>query len=200
VKAEELKEVLRLHKLWLADDFGGARANLSSASLIGADLSGAHLCSANLSDANLSGANLRDANFCGANLSGASLNYANLRDANFCGADLSSASLNYANLSGADLSGANLSGASLNYANLNYANLYDALGNMKQIKTIYLEAYHINYTKDVIQIGCENHSIEDWISFDDKRILEMDGKTALTFWREYKDFIFTTIELIPAES
>ena len=160
MKAEELKEVLRLHKLWLADDFGGARANLSSASLIGADLSGAHLCSANLSDANLSGANLRDANFCGANLSG----------------------------------------ASLNYANLNYANLYDALGNMKQIKTIYLEAYHINYTKDVIQIGCENHSIEDWISFDDKRILEMDGKTALTFWREYKDFIFTTIELIPAES
>ena len=105
-----------------------------------------------------------------------------------------------ANLSDANLSGANLIGANLRGADLRGADLSYALGNMKQIKTISLEAYHINYTKDVIQIGCENHSIEDWISFDDKRILEMDGKTALTFWREYKDFIFTTIELIPAES
>ena len=105
------------------------------------------------------------------------------------------ANLSHANLSDANLIGANLRGADLRGADLSYA-----LGNMKQIKTISLEAYHINYTKDVIQIGCENHSIEDWKNFSDERVSEMDGEEALTFWRKYKDFIFSAIELSPAEA
>ena len=40
-----------------------------------------------------------------------------------------------------------------------------------------------------IKIGCELHSKEEWKSFDDKRILEMDGKTALKFWNENKQWI-----------
>jgi len=56
------------------------------------------------------------------------------------------------------------------------------------------------YTEDRLQIGCENHSTSEWKEFDNKRILEMDGKQALTFWNNYKDYIFQTIELSPAES
>jgi len=39
---------------------------------------------------------------------------------------------------------------------------------------------------------------EDWWEFDDKKILEMDGKRALKFWRENKEFIKMAIEKFPA--
>jgi hypothetical protein len=75
---EAIKETLRLHKLWLADDPNGNRANLS----------GANLYDANLYRANLSGANLSDANLSDAYLYRADLSGANLYDANLFGADL----------------------------------------------------------------------------------------------------------------
>ena len=58
---EELKEVLRLHQMWLFDKEGGVSANLSGANLRhanlgGADLSGADLRCADLRCADLSGA------------------------------------------------------------------------------------------------------------------------------------------------
>lgn len=75
---EQIKEVLRLHKLWLDGESGGVRADLHGANLHGAnlsraDLTGADLYGANLSDANLSDANLYDANLSRANLTGAKL-------------------------------------------------------------------------------------------------------------------------------
>ena len=73
---EKLAEILAAHKLWLNDEEGGVKANLS-----GADLSGADLSWANLSGADLSGADLRWANLSGANLSGADLRGANLSGA-----------------------------------------------------------------------------------------------------------------------
>jgi hypothetical protein len=80
--ADNLKEVLRLHSMWIVGDQGGVRADLIGADLIGADLIGANLIGANLSGANLSGANLRWANLRWANLSGANLSGANLSGAN----------------------------------------------------------------------------------------------------------------------
>ena len=78
------------------------------ASLSGADLSRASLYGADLSRANLSGANLSRADLYGADLS----------RANLSGANLSRADLDDASLDGADLSGANLSRADLYGANL----------------------------------------------------------------------------------
>ena len=78
---EELQEILKKHKKWLAGEDGGARAYLRGADLRGADLRGV-----NLSDANLRGANLSDADLRGADLS----------DAHLRGADLSGADLDFA--------------------------------------------------------------------------------------------------------
>ena len=88
-----------------------------------------------------------------------------------------------ANLSGANLYGANLNGAS---------------GINNYIKCIQVETYPITYTATQMQIGCERHEISDWKEFSDERILRMDGKDALKFWRKYKDWIFATIDLCPA--
>ena len=68
-------------------------ADLRSADLSGANLSGADLGSADLSGADLSGANLGSAD-----LSGANLRSANLRSADLSGADLSGANLDMAGI------------------------------------------------------------------------------------------------------
>ena len=67
------------------------------------------------------------------------------------------------------------------------------------IKCIQIDQYPITYTADIMQIGCKRHPIKDWAEFDDARILEMDGKKALKFWRKYKGWIFQTIEMCPAK-
>ena len=90
---EELKEVLRLHKLWLDDEEGGERANLEGASLEWANLARANLARANLEGANLEWANLARANLARANLEGAYLEGAYLEGASLAGADLTRANL-----------------------------------------------------------------------------------------------------------
>ena len=116
---KELKEVLRFHLMWLNDEEGGAKADLSGANLSGADMRCADLRYADLSGANLSGADLRYADLRYADLSGSNMRCANMsgadmRCANMSGANLRYANLSYANLRGSDLSGANLSDVKYN--------------------------------------------------------------------------------------
>jgi len=88
MKADQLKEVLRLHKLWLQDDSAGKRADLR-ANLIRADLRGA----------DLRGADLRGVDLRGANLHCANLHCADLRGTDLRGVDLYSADLHGATIS-----------------------------------------------------------------------------------------------------
>ena len=76
MKREDIVEILRLHGMYLRNESGGVRANISRADLRWANLSVANLSGANLSGANLSWANLSEAN----------LREANLREANLSGA------------------------------------------------------------------------------------------------------------------
>jgi len=41
-------------------------------------------------------------------------------------------------------------------------------------------------------------TIDEWKNFDDERIAQMDGKRALNFWREWKDWLFELVEKSPA--
>ena len=175
ISKEELAEILGKHQLWMNAEEGGERANLSDSNLSGSNLRGS----------NLSGSNLRDSNLRGSNLSGTNLSDTNLSDSN----------LRDSNLRGSNLSGTNLSDSNLSDTNLNHT-----AGNRNEIKSLFLsETYSITYTSEVLQIGCESHLIADWWEFDNKRIAEMDGKTALTFWKKYKAFIKQAIELSPAK-
>jgi uncharacterized protein YjbI with pentapeptide repeats len=143
---DELKEILRLHGMWLRGEQDGKRADLSGAVLSGADLSGAVLSDADLSgavlrravlsDADLSGAVLSGADLSGAVLSGADLRRAVLSDADLSGAVLSDADLSGAVLSGADLRRAVLSGADLRSADLSDADLSGAV--LSEIKNDFI--------------------------------------------------------------
>ena len=90
-------------------------------------------------------------------------------------------------------------GANREGANLYGARLDGASGINDYIKCIQIETYPITYTSDVLQIGCERHLISEWAEFDNARIVQMDGKNALRFWKKYKDWIFQTIDLSPAK-
>ena len=93
MNANELKNILKLHKKWLNNEEGGLKANLRGAILYRADLREADLREADLIGADLSGANLYEAN----------LRRANLYRADLCGAILCEADLREANLRGANL-------------------------------------------------------------------------------------------------
>ena len=181
----DINSILEKHTAWLNGDSDGERANLKGANLKGADLKGANLMGADLTGADLMGAdlkrsNLRSANIWSANIWGADLRDSNLRDSNLRGA----------NLLGADLMGADLMGA----------DLMDCNGNMIHIKSVFCEHYPVTYTADVMQIGCERHNIAEWWEFDNNRILEMGGKTALKWWLTWKPILQQIIETAPAEA
>ena len=88
ITKDQLDDILRKHALWINNESGGERANLSGANLYQANLSGAYLRGANLYQANLHQADLREADLSGADLSGANLREADLRGANLSEANL----------------------------------------------------------------------------------------------------------------
>ncbi|MBP5079390.1 pentapeptide repeat-containing protein [Acinetobacter baumannii] len=101
-------------------------------------------------------------------------------------ADLRDADLRDANLRGADLRGADLRGADLRGANLRDANLRGA-------KAAPLIVYGLRWNVIIsglgkMRIGCQEHSVEDWKSFDDARITRMDSE-ALEFWNQHKSML-----------
>lgn len=99
---DEIKVVLKQHKLWLNNE-GGEEANLQGADLRGVDLREANLQGADLQRADLRGADLRGANLQWAGLQGADLRRADLQGANLQWADLRGAYLRRADLRGANL-------------------------------------------------------------------------------------------------
>jgi hypothetical protein len=152
---------------------------LIGADLNGADLRGAYLSYAYLSGADLSGANLSGADLRGADLIGADLNGADLRGAYLSYANLSGADLRGANLSGANLSGANLSGADLRGADLSGAYLSHAKGLDTTIKMpMYCKWTHGITNGNLIHIGCEKRTIEEWdVFFASNKVLSTERNT-----------------------
>lgn len=117
--------------------------------------------------------------FAGANLRRADLRDANLRRADFRDADLRDADLRGADIRGADFRGADLSGTDLR----------GALGIKLIIPETSCVPYYIVMTDTHIKICCEYHTIEEWFAFDDRSIVEMDGKDALKFWRVWRPIL-----------
>ena len=169
-----------------------ARANLTGAYLADANLAGANLGDANLADANLAdaylgGAYLGGVNLADANLADAYLGGANLADAYLGGAYLGGVNLADANLGGANLAGANLAGVNLAGANLAGAKWRNGVVIQRAPLQLFGLRYPVTIIDDHMEIECELHPLAEWAAFDDDRIIQMDGKDALKFWRSHKE-------------
>ena len=90
-----------------------------------------------------------------------------------------------ADLRSADLSGADLSGA----------NLWNTIGNKKEIFTFQTNKYTVVIYQDHIQIGCKNFSQSEWFNFSDDEITEMDSG-ALDWWCTHKQHLKTWCEMV----
>jgi len=55
--------------------------------------------------------------------------------------------------------------------------------------SIETELYHVTISDRHIRIGCQNHTIENWLEFSERNILEMDGKKALVWWQRWKPIL-----------
>lgn len=154
------------------------RADMAWSDFRGVDLHGCSMRLADLSHANFGGSDMK-----GADLSAANLCYAKLENAFLDGACLCRASMH-----GADMTGAELTGADLRWS----------IGNGNEIRSFQLGYYHvvicITHNVRVMAIGCQQHSIDDWMRFDDDDIEDMDGKAALKWWGKYKAFIENIID------
>ena len=104
----------------------------------------------------------------------------------------SSANLEGANLEGAYLARANLARANLEGAYLDGANLL-CYGDMKFIFTLQFDSWPIGFTKDILQIGCKRHPIDDWRNFSDEQIKPM-ASNALAWWQRWKTPLFAIID------
>ena len=126
-----------------------------------------------------------------ANLSYSNLSGSDLSNSDLSGSDLSGSDLRYSNLRGSDLRGSNLSGSDLR-----------CFGNMCQIRTIQIDTWHIGYTHDTLQIGCQRHTIGKWRKWDSaagrKWIDRMDSE-ALAWAKRNLALVLAIIDANPAE-
>lgn len=178
-------------------------SNLNHSNMLNVDLTHSILKNTNLSSSDLSHSDLSHCNASNSNFRNTNLSYTKLCSMNLYYASLNNSNLHYSDLSGTDLSrtdlsGTNLTGCKLEYTILEGAYLENTTGNMKELKSLFLETYPVCYTSTILQIGCEQHKIADWWNFSNSTITAMGGRKALKFWRKYKDFIRMTIELSPA--
>jgi hypothetical protein len=49
-----------------------------------------------------------------------------------------------------------------------------------------------------MQIGCQNHSIEEWFKFEDEYVGSMECR-ALDWWKKWKPVLKQIIEISPAK-
>ena len=108
---------------------------------------------------------------------------ANLTDANLTDANLTGAILRRANLSDANLIGTILIRADLRYC----------VGNNQEVKSLQTGTYLISYTKDILNIGYESHTLDEWKVFTDDEISKMD-EYALEWWKLNKEIIISLVE------
>lgn len=81
-------------------------------------------------------------------------------------------------LKGADLRGADLTRADLTYADLKGAKLY----------VIHAPEWTITIQPELITIGCQRHTPEEWWGFTDEQIGKMHGE-ALPWWQINKPLV-----------
>jgi hypothetical protein len=111
-------------------------------------------------------------------------------------ADLVDANLGDADLRGANLRGANLTGANLRGADLRDADLTGAKGIKLPILSIQGSCHYLFYMDGKIEIGCENHTVAEWLS-DYETIGKNNGYTVEQV-AEYKQYIDMCAVFSPA--
>lgn len=90
---------------------------------------------------------------------------------------------------------ADLRWANLGWANLAKVDIINAVGNMREIKSLQVDTYFVAYTSEVMAIGCEQHTLAEWWAFTDEEIHKMDGQRGLDWWRKWRPILMQIMEV-----
>ena len=88
---------------------------------------------------------------------------------------------------------ADLIGVNLRHTNLIGADLRYCVGNNKEIKSLQLGTYDVAFTKNILCVGCQSHTLKEWKAFTDEEIAKIDDN-ALEWWKKWKDTLITIIK------
>lgn len=102
----------------------------------------------------------------------------------------------------ANLRDANLRDASLRGANLIGVSLWNATGNMREVKSAHFDTWGIAWTMSpdgvaTLQIGCQSARLSKWIESDPGWIDRLDGG-ATEWWAKYRDVVLALVQASPA--
>jgi hypothetical protein len=67
------------------------------------------------------------------------------------------------------------------------------VGNGVEVQYSTNYVWHIVWTNDTLQIGCQNHTRDEWNSFTDEQISLM-APDAMEFWRDHKAAIMEMVK------
>ena len=123
-----------------------------------------------------------------------SLRGRNLSDSDLRCSDLRGSDLRGSNLSDSDLRGSDLRGSNLRGSDLRGSDLREVLGNGREVKSLQIGTYLVSYHKDILNIGCQTHTLDKWINFTDEEIDAMDRGISLDWWKLNKDILITLVK------
>ena len=166
-----------------------SNSDLRYSDLSNSDLSYSDLRYSDLSYSDLSNSNLRYSNLRGSDLSNSDLRDSDLRGSNLSNSDLRDSDLSYSNLRYSNLRGSNLRGSDLRGSDLR-----NIIGNGREIKSLQIGTYMVSYHKDILNIGCQSHTLNKWLNFTDEEIDRMDKGTSLDWWKLNKDILITLVK------
>lgn len=143
------------------------------------ELEGACFTNSNMNGVSFYGSNLEEADFTNAELRNCIFDSINAKNAKFTNAEIEYSSFTFARLYG---------------ANFTHANLDGVIGDGLELFSIQTDPYPITVWRDVIQIGCQRHTIDTWKVLSDRQISSMDIG-ALDWWRKWKEPLLQIIEV-----
>ena len=92
------------------------------------------------------------------------------------------------------LRGSDLRGSDLSNSDLRGSDLRIIRGNGKEVKSLQIGTYMVSYHKDILNIGCQSHTLNEWLNFTDEEIDRMDKDTSLDWWKLNKDILITLVK------
>jgi uncharacterized protein YjbI with pentapeptide repeats len=161
---KELDKLLKSHQEW-RQDLGGDQLRLSRENLNGLDFSGMDLSFAIIAECSLVRVNLIGTKSRGATFIGSYLMGSDLSESDHNGSCFSFCELDGADFGDSVIRGCDFRESSLKGCKFKNTDLFGAIGNMKNIKTLFLDQV-ITYTSEKVYLRDGSLDIKDALNYD----------------------------------
>ena len=160
----------------------------------GGTIEGGTILDGTILDGTILGGTIRGGNIWGGTIRGGTILGGNIWGGNIWGGTIDGGNIRGGTILGGtilggNIWGGNIRGGTIRGGTIDGGTIRDGTTTSKDPIFISGLPYSVTVTDAHILIGCALHTIAEWRAFNDRRILEMDGKDVLDFWRTNRDLI-----------